>query len=99
MQRSLKLVIRLESEQHYLQVELEAGQQPTKPALESGLLISIIAVDSDTIGRYFLVSLSVSPILLCGSISVSAILFRLYRYRLSAIQESIAKKNNITTSH
>ena len=43
---------------------------PGLPALLAGLLISIIASDSDTIGDTFEVSVSVSPILLRGSIAI-----------------------------
>ena len=50
-----------------------------------GLLVSMIAIDSDTIGDTFEVSLSVSAILLGGSIAIANgdTFFRQYRYRLS----------------
>ena len=57
-----------------------------------GLLISIIASDSDTIGDTFGVSVSVSAIVSCGSIDIAigdtflggiAIDYRRYFYRVS----------------
>jgi hypothetical protein len=51
---------------------LSDGQQTTAAAFESqpGLLISIIAIDSDTIGDTFRVSLSVSAIHFCESVGI-----------------------------
>jgi len=51
----------------------------------AGMLISIIAIDNDTIGDTFGVALSVSLILLCGSIAIaiSETFFLQYCNRLS----------------
>jgi hypothetical protein len=53
--------------------------------MRAGLLVSMIAIDSDSIGDTFEVSLSVSAILLGGSIAIAIgdTFFRLYRCRLS----------------
>jgi hypothetical protein len=50
-----------------------------------GLLTSIIAIDSDSIGDTYEVSLSLSAILLGGSIAISAILFSAVSLSIIAI--------------
>ena len=60
-----------------------------------GMLISMIAIDSDTIGDTFEVSLSLSAILLGGSIAIAIgdNFFRLYRYRLSRYFYTVSLTN------
>jgi hypothetical protein len=79
--------------------------------ISSGLLISIIAIDSDTIERYFCsIAIGIADTFMrqyryryrryffgCISLSIIGDTFE-YRCRLLAILENIAKKNNITTS-